>query len=143
MKIRVLGLILILFNSSVLGQTPDQKYLQDVQSIEAIMDAYYDVVSGSADDPWQFERDKFLHSPAALIVKIDQNGNSEARSLEAEYIPLLLTKKQDLYEIELKRKVSIFGNLAQVWSAFEVRSNPEDPTDIKGLTSLQLHYENG
>ncbi|WP_197687273.1 hypothetical protein [Aquiflexum balticum] len=46
----------------------DDKYGKDVKSIEAIIDAYYEVISGSSKDPWQFERDKFLHSANAVII---------------------------------------------------------------------------
>lgn len=35
-------------------------------------------------------------------------------SLEAIYIPLALSPKEDIYEIELKRKVHQFGNMEQV-----------------------------
>ena len=59
MKKTVLGFIGLFLFSAVIGQTLDDKYQKDVKSIEAIIDAYYDVISGSSEDPWQFERDKF------------------------------------------------------------------------------------
>jgi hypothetical protein len=49
----------------------------------------------------------------------------------------------DFYEIELKREVSKYGNIAQVWSAFEIRTEPDVSTTIRGLNSIQLHYEKG
>jgi hypothetical protein len=54
-----------------------------------------------------------------------------------------LLPKEDFYETELKRKVSQFGNMAQVWSAYEVRTNPEIASNSRGLNSIQLHFENG
>jgi hypothetical protein len=63
--------------------------------------------------------------------------------LEAEYIPMALSPKEDFYEIELKRKVSHFGNMAQVWSAFEIRTDLNIASDIRGLNSIQLHFEKG
>jgi hypothetical protein len=121
----------------------DDKYGKDVKSIEAIIDAYYEVISGSSEDAWQFERDKFLHAANAVIIRLDDEGNAEFNSLEAEYIPMGLNPREDFYEIELKREVRHFGNIAQVWSAFEIRTNPEIPTAIRGLNSIQLHYEKG
>lgn len=126
---------------SLFGQ--NEKYAQDVQSIEAIINAYYDVISGSGKDPWQFERDSYIHAENAVITKLDEKGNAESHSLTAEYIPLLLAPKEDFYEKELKRKVSQFGNMAQVWSAFEVRTEPNTASNIRGLNSIQLHYEKG
>lgn len=143
MKKTVLGFIGLFLFSAVIGQTLDDKYQKDVKSIEAIIDAYYDVISGSSEDPWQFERDKFLHSANAVIIRLDDQGNATFHSLESEYIPMGLHPREDLYEIELKREVFHFRNIAQVWSAFEVRTEPGIPTTIRGLNSIQLHYEKG
>ena len=54
-----------------------------MKSIDAIINAYYDVVSGSSSDPWEFERDKFIHSKGAVITRLDENGNAESHTLEA------------------------------------------------------------
>jgi len=143
MKLLLLGLIGLLICSPVFSQTPRDKYENDVISIDSIIDAYYDVVSGSSEDPWQFERDKFIHSDNAVIIRLDDEGNALFLSLEAEYIPLAISPKESFYEIELKRVVSRYGNIAQVWSAFEIRTEPDLSTDIQGLNSIQLHYEKG
>lgn len=143
MKKNILFVLTLLFYSSIFGQTIDEKYGEDIKSIDAIIDAYYDVISGSHNDPWQFERDKYIHSKNAVITRLSENGESESHLLEAEYIPLGLSEKEDFYEKELKRKVSQFGNIAQVWSAFEIRTDPTVPSNIRGLNSIQLHHENG
>ena len=141
--IPVIFIITFVFTSSLYAQTADEKYADDVKSISAIMDAYYDVISGSSQDPWQFERDKYIHSENAVITRLDENGNAQSHSLEAEYIPLALSPKEDFYEIELKREVSHFGNMTQVWSAFEIRTDPNIASEIRGLNSIQLHFEKG
>jgi hypothetical protein len=144
MKKISLTLISIIFVcSSIFGQTTDEKYTEDVKSIDAIINAYYDVVSGSSNDPWEFERDKYIHSNNAVITRLDENGKAESHTLEAEYIPMGLSPKGDFYEKELKRIVSQYGNIAQVWSAFEIRTDPKTESNIRGLNSIQLHYENG
>lgn len=139
----ILFVTLFMSYSLVFGQKAEDKYAKDIQSIDAIINAYYDVVSGSSQEPWQFERDRYIHSPNAVITRIDDNGQAESHALEAEYIPLALAPKEDFYEKELKRKVSQFGNIAQVWSAFEIRTEPEKESTLRGLNSIQLHYENG
>ncbi|MDT8416136.1 MAG: hypothetical protein RQ735_12275 [Flavobacteriaceae bacterium] len=136
-------LLVILASTSIFGQTDAEKYALDVKSVDAIINAYYDVVSGSSHDPWQFERDKYIHSKNAVITRFDENGIAESHTLEAEYIPMGLSPKEDFYEKELKRLVSQFGNIAQVWSAFEIRTHPETESNIRGLNSIQLHFENG
>ncbi|WP_191859037.1 hypothetical protein [Hanstruepera ponticola] len=129
--------------NSILGQTTKEEYAKDVISVDAIINAYYDVVSGSSSEPWEFERDKYIHSENAVITRLDENGKAESHTLEAEYIPIGLSPKEDFYEKELKRIVSKYGNIAQVWSAFEIRTDPKTESNIRGLNSIQLHYENG
>ncbi len=143
MKILLSTLTVLLISWAAFGQTLGEKYGKDVESIDAIIAAYYDVVSGSSTDPWQFERDRYIHSKNAVITRLDENGKAESHALESEYIPLALRPKEDFFEKELKRTVTQFGNIAQVWSAFEVRTDPEMVTNIRGLNSIQLHYENG
>ena len=142
-KIILTSLSIIFACNSIFGQTNEEKYVKDVKSIDAIINAYYDVVSGSSSDPWEFERDKFIHSESAVITRLDENGKAESHTLEAEYIPIGLSPKEDFHEKELKRKVSKYGNIAQVWSAFEIRTDPKTESNIRGLNSIQLHYENG
>lgn len=139
----ILFITFLMSASHVFAQNTEEKYAKDVQSIDAIINAYYDVVSGSSQEPWQFDRDKYIHSKSAVITRLDENGKAESHSLEAEYIPLALSPKEDFYEIELKRKVNQFGNMTQVWSAFEIRTDPKTESNIRGLNSIQLHYENG
>lgn len=143
MKKTILLLIAILGCNSIFAQTTAEKYTEDVYSIDAIITAYYEVVSGSSQDPWQFERDSYIHSKNAFITRLNEQGRAESHALEAEYVPLVLAAKEDFYEKELKRTVSQFGNIAQVWSAFEIRTDPKIATNIRGLNSIQLHYENG
>ncbi len=135
------ALICIFVCNLIFGQTINEKYAEDVLSIDAIINAYYDVVSGSSEDPWQYERDRYIHSKNAVITRLNENGKAESRTLEAEYIPLALAPKENFYEKELKRTVTHFGNLAQVWSAFEIRTDPSTATTNRGLNSIHLHYE--
>ncbi|MFT7344642.1 MAG: hypothetical protein ACI9XP_001229 [Lentimonas sp.] len=142
-KIKLTSIIIIFACNSIFGQTNIDKYAKDVRSVDAIINAYYDVVSGSSNEPWEFERDKYIHSKNAIITRLDENGKAESHTLEVEYIPMGLSPKEDFYEKELKRIVSKYGKIAQVWSAFEIRTDPKIQSNIRGLNSIQLHYENG
>ena len=74
MKTDFMSAAAILICASVFGQTAAEEYREDVESIDAIITAYYEVVSGSGQDAWQFERDKYIHSDDAVITKLDENG---------------------------------------------------------------------
>ena len=129
--------------SSVLGQTTHEKYANDAKTIDKIIDAYYEIASGSSLDPWAFERDTYIHSKNAAITFLYGKGKAELITLEAFQTELKGSEKKDLYEKELKRKVIQYGNVAQVWSAYEIRNKPEVATNYRGLVSLQLHFEEG
>lgn len=61
---KTISLLLLTFVFAVhlaCGQSSPEKYAADVKTIDAIITAYYDVVSGSSTDPWQFERDQYIH----------------------------------------------------------------------------------
>ena len=142
-KIILTSISIIFACNSILGQTTDEKYSEDVKSVDAIIKAYYDVNSGSSSDPWEFERDTYTHSKNAHIILLDENGKADLVKLEVLQNQLRMSERKDFYEKELKRKVSQFGNIVQVWSAYEIRYEPETSTNIRGLVSIQLHYEKG
>ena len=141
--IRVSLLLCLAISSNTLAQNSTATYADDVKSIDAIVDAYYDVISGSSTDPWQHERDAYLHSPKAIITRIGDEGSADTHSLAEEYIPYLLVPKEDVYEVELYREVSDYGQIAQVWSTYELRSAPDTPSDVRGVNSIQLHFDQG
>ena len=143
MKNGLLTLLLALLAIFSYSQSLDEKYGKDVQSIDAIINAYYDVISGSTTDPWQFERDKYLHSNDAVIIHVDERGKLIKNSLEAEYIPFLLADRENFYEVEKSRIVNKYGNMAQVWSSYEIRNEPDVASDIKGQNSIQLYFSEG
>ena len=142
-KIILTSISIIFACNSILGQTTDEKYSEDVQSVDAIIKAYYDVNSGSSSDPWEFERDTYTHSKNAHIILLDENGKAELVKLEVLQNEFRMSERKDSYEKELKRKVSQFGNIVQVWSAYEIRYEPKTSTNNRGLVSIQLHYEKG
>jgi hypothetical protein len=142
-KIILTSISIIFACNSILGQTTDEKYSEDVQSVDAIIKAYYDVASSSSSDPWEFERDTYMHSKNAHIIFLDENGKADLETLESLQIDSRLYGRLDFYEKELKRKVSQFGNIVQVWSAYEMRDEPETSTNKRALVSFQLHYGQG
>jgi hypothetical protein len=45
----------------------------------------------------------------------------------------------DFYEVEISRRIDLFGNIAHVWSGYEARTSP-DAADVerRGINSIQL-----
>ncbi len=75
MEKTILFTLVFLACSSIFGQSLDEKYGEDVKSLDAIIAAYYEVISGSSTDPWEFERDQYIHSKNAVITGLDEKLN--------------------------------------------------------------------
>ena len=117
----------------------------DVGSIDAIMKAVYDVISGDAGQKRDWDRFRSLfHQDAKLIPsgKNAQTGVTGARYLTPEdYItrsgPVL--EKNGFHEREIARRVDQFGNIAQVFSTYESFRKKDDKTPfMRGINSFQL-----
>ena len=119
----------------------------DVESIDAIMAAAYDVISGPAgqERDWERERSLFyrLIPTASVPGRNDVTLAPQILDVE-EYISRVeaLFKKSGFYESEIARRVEHFGSIAHVWSTYESRCHPSDPKPfMRGINSIQLFYD--
>lgn len=119
---------------------------RDVESIDAIIAAAYDVISGPAGKKRDWDRERSLFYPGALIVPTASvpgrnDVDLEPQILDVEkYIarvePLL---QQGFYETEVARRTEQFGRIAHVWSTYESRHEASDPEPfMRGINSFQL-----
>ena len=119
----------------------------DVESIDAIIAAAYDVISGPAGRTrdWDRERSLFI-SGARLIPTAVEAGRNDVdlapQTLNVEdYIARVepLFAKNGFYEKEVARRVEQFGQIAHVWSTYESRHDPSDAAPfMRGINSIQL-----
>ena len=118
---------------------------KDVGSLDAIMKAVYDVISGDAGKARDWDRFRSLfHKDAKLIPsgKNPQTGVIGARFLTPEdYIsrsgPML--EKNGFHERELARHVDQYGNIAQVFSTYVSFHKADDKEPfMRGINSFQL-----
>lgn len=117
----------------------------DVGSIDAIMKAVYDVISGDAGTKRDWDRFRSLfHKDAKLIPagKNPQTGVTGARFWTPEdYVtrsgPML--EKNGFHEREIARKVDQYGNIAQVFSTYHAFKAKDDKEPfMRGINSFQL-----
>lgn len=119
----------------------------DVESIDAIMAATYDVISGPPGRPRDWDRERSLFYPGArLMPTASVAGRNDVelapQILDVEgYIARVkpLFEKSGFYEKEIARRVESFGSIAHVWSTYESRHDPSDPEPfMRGINSIQL-----
>ena len=127
-------------------------YEKDVESIDAIIHALYDVISGPAG-PKDWERERFiLHPTARLMRGLPSGGPAGAPPTPGlavfsceEFIESVTPRltAEDFYEYETGREVFRFGRLAHVASAYASTHDLNRPPFARGINSLQLWFDGG
>lgn len=134
----------LIFTATVMAQTKEANPA-DVRTLDGIMRAVYDAISGDAGQKRDWERFRSLFHPSARMIPTGKNPNTGvygAFSLTPEdYIkrsgPYL--EKEGFHEIELGRKTDVYGNIAQVFSTYEGRTKLTDKKPLlRGINSFQL-----
>ena len=118
-----------------------------VESIDAIIAATYDVISGPAGKKRDWNRERSLFVPGARLIptatvpgKTDVDLAPLVLDVEG-YIARVepLFEKEGFYEKEIARRVEQFGRIAHVWSTYESRHDPSEPEPfMRGINSIQL-----
>ena len=114
----------------------------DVESIDAILTALYDVISGPAGDR-DWERFRTLFTPHAILVPMvpTPDGSTPVRVLTAEdYITRVgpFFAENPFYEIESGRTLERYGNIANAMSAYESRRAPGEEPFARGINTITL-----
>jgi hypothetical protein len=115
----------------------------DVATLDGIVAAFYDIVSGAAGAPRQWERDRSLHHPKALIVMTglrEGKPYSDALTLN-EFHEIEEPYSNGFYESEIHRETHQFGNIAQIRSVYETRYEKGGPVQRMGINFIQLYYD--
>ncbi len=142
MKKLLLLLILTTFSFQTNAQTANPK---DVESMDAILAALYDVISGPAGEKRDWDRMKSLFIPEGRLMpsgKNAQTGNVSYRIWTVqEYIDNAGASLEQggFFEVEVARKVEEYGTIAHVFSTYESRRKAEDEKPFaRGINSIQL-----
>jgi hypothetical protein len=132
---------------NVMAQTSEQinASSQDVNSLDSIMKAVYDVISGDAGKPRDWNRFRSLFHKDARLIPTGKNPQTNivgARALSPEdYIKRTepVFAKDGFFEKEIARRTEIFGNIAHVFSTYEARHKSDDKKPfLRGINSFQL-----
>jgi hypothetical protein len=116
----------------------------DVESIDGIVAALYDVISGPAGKPRDWDRMRSLFAPEAhlMIAVPHPDGSFALRTLTVEDYIGRNSKAfatMGFFERELARTSDSFGQIAQVFSTYESRHAANDAKPFqRGINSLQL-----
>ena len=116
-------------------------YADDTSSIDSIVNAYYEVVSGPEGFIYDADRDTNIHADGALITKVFPDGRFQRHDLSAEQAMISVPYDQAFFESEVGRRIERYGNIAHVWSEFEMRASPEAEPYSGGFNSISLYFK--
>jgi hypothetical protein len=154
-KILLFALFVFTFSFNVTAQQQQQQQQPsvpvqeanpaDVASVDALIKATYDVISGDAGVKRDWGRFRSLFYRNARLMpsgKNQQTGVYGAGSITPDdYVarsgPFL--EKEGFHEREIGRRTEIYGNIAHVFSTYETYKSKTDKTPfMRGINSFQL-----
>jgi hypothetical protein len=114
----------------------------DVKSIDAIMAAVYDVISGPPGErDWTRFRSLFLSTARLTAATKDKDGTVRLRPMSADDYAARAGGyflKNGFFERPIVNRVQTFGNVAQVFSSYESRHAAGEAPFARGINSFQL-----
>ena len=140
----------------------------DVASIDAIITASYDGISGPAGKKRDWDRERSLFFPGARLIPTAMKAGGEdvdpstalppsqssGAASRTNLMPHILDvegfiaraeaffQNSGFYEKEVARRVEQFGQIAHAWSTYESRHSENDPKPfMRGINSFQLFHD--
>ena len=142
-RLPALVLFLVLVMTPPLpGQAPPRP--EDVATLDGIIKAFYDVVSGPAGGRPDRARDHTLHWPGARIglpQQAPEGPRLMMMSLDDYHDRFGQARTTSFYEVELHRQVQRFGMIAHVWSTYGYSDRPGGAIQQRGINSIQCYWD--
>ena len=116
----------------------------DAATIDSIIKATYDSISGKTGEKRDWNRFRSLFHPDARLIPSGKNPQTGIVAAQAftpdEYIERSeKILEQGFFEKEISRKTQQFGNIAHIFSTYEGRKKLSDKAAfVRGINSFQL-----
>jgi hypothetical protein len=144
MRALLLSILLLL---PLMAAAQPAKATSDGESIESLVKAVYDVISGPAGHKRDWDRMRTLFLPDARMIAVGTTPAGEVRrrsSTVEEYItqqgPML--ESQGFIESEVASRSERFGHIAHIFSTYEARRAQQDEKPfMRGINSFQLYHD--
>jgi len=116
----------------------------DVSSVDAIMAAIYDVISGPAGQKRDWDRMRSLFVPGARLIPTGRGADGKRRAIVwtvEDYIKNSGPRLEEMgfFEKEIGRVQEQYGSIVHLMSAYDSRRTADDATPFaRGVNSFQL-----
>ncbi len=133
-------------------QMPDQQAPRavtanpaDVESVEAVLDAYYESISGPKGQAREWDRFQSLFAPDARFITVKPTGGSEPPVSMTTDLYVTMNKnyfeRGGYFESDINRSIDEYGRIAQVFSTFESRRAENESPYSRGVNSFQMIFD--
>ena len=117
---------------------------KDVSTIDGIIKAFYETISGGKGVPRQWSRDRNLYMPEARFVGMNER-DGKIRASVMNYMNYVngtneFFVAEGFREREINRVVKKFGNIAHVFSTYEF-STEDGKEKGRGVNSIELFWD--
>ncbi|MEJ0033195.1 MAG: hypothetical protein WDO15_23960 [Bacteroidota bacterium] len=139
-------LVFLLLTTTAFAQTAQTKdYSKDVASVDSIIAALYDVISGEPGAPRDWDRFRNLFKPEARLMPSRKNPQGElglASLAPEDYVQMFTTRvTTGFFERELHRVTEQYGTVTHVFSTYETKEKKDGPVTNRGVNSIQLFFD--
>lgn len=119
---------------------------EDVSSLDGVIKAFYEVISGPAGEPRQWSRDRTLYIRGVRFVAmtVDKKGQPMARVADhQQFVDSTNAQlvEKGFFEWEIHRETKRFGNIAHIFSTYESRLTKDGPLIARGVNSIELYWD--
>ena len=118
----------------------------DVASIDAIIGAFYDVISGPAGQPRQWSRDRSLYIPGVRFVSTGYDPHDRRTVAVMDHQQFVDATDsgfvaRGFYETEIHRVTHRVNDIVHVFSTYEMRTTPDGAVFGRGVNSIELYWD--
>ncbi|HJQ66128.1 MAG TPA: hypothetical protein VJ816_07110 [Gemmatimonadales bacterium] len=119
---------------------------EDVGTLDGILKAFYEVISGPAGQPRQWSRDRSLYIPNVRFVSLSKDS---AGTIHADVVDhqAYVDRTNDyfvrtgFFEQEIHRTTHRFGNVVHVFSTYDMKQRADGPSIGRGINSVELFWD--
>ena len=142
MLMKSFALLLIIFTLGTSASAQTKDYAKDVATVDGIVAALYDVISGEPGAPrdWDRFRNLFKAESKLMPTRKSKVGELTVASLAPEdYVQMFSSRiATGFFENELHRVTEQFGTVTHVFSTYETKEKKDGPVTNRGVNSIQL-----
>ncbi len=145
--VNILLLTMLTFQPSAKTQALSKNNTSSpIEDIDRVITTLYDVISGPPGErDWNLFLSLFRDDATMGSIAFDREGTSSFRTFTPkEYVERngKYFSENGFYEEEVKRKVNLYGYIAQVWTSYQILTGKNGSVRLKGINAVQLVFEN-